>query len=203
MEAFLGKTQSLLTEFNKLLPTGGTPAEQIAQREIFFIVFVLSKLGNEFENTRNHILGDNVVPRIQELFKRLLQVTSFPSDDPRLLYNRALLILEVERLFVTCNGCSMMLGSAYEWVVTKKLGRSSESDLALVIEEKLETPKCNGGSTTAKYQYSDSQNSMTPYFESSNSLLVQQRHANLPNKSRSCRKTIKTTLTINPRATIR
>jgi len=94
MEAFLGKTQSLLTEFNKLLPTGGTPAEQIAQRENFFVVFVLSKLGPEFENTRNQILGDNVVPGIQELFKRLLQVTSFPGETSTPTTDQSALVIQ-------------------------------------------------------------------------------------------------------------
>ncbi|XP_019149943.1 PREDICTED: uncharacterized protein LOC109146754 isoform X1 [Ipomoea nil] len=94
MEAFLGKTQSLLTEFNKLLPIGGTATEQAANREKFFVILVLSKLGPEFENTRNQILGDKVVPGIQELFKRLLQVTSFPGEIPAPTTEQSALVIQ-------------------------------------------------------------------------------------------------------------
>ncbi|XP_019184808.1 PREDICTED: uncharacterized protein LOC109179764 [Ipomoea nil] len=97
MEAFLGKTQSLLTEFNKLLPVGGTPDEQIAQREKFFVVLVLTKLGPEFENTRNQILGDKGVPGVQELFKRLLQVASFPGETSASTTEQSALVIQGSR----------------------------------------------------------------------------------------------------------
>ncbi|XP_019172827.1 PREDICTED: uncharacterized protein LOC109168244 [Ipomoea nil] len=97
MEAFLGKTQSLLTEFNKLLPVGGTPDEQVAQREKFFVVLVLTKLGPEFENTRNQILGDKGVPGVQELFKRLLQVASFPGETSTSTTEQSALVIQGSR----------------------------------------------------------------------------------------------------------
>ncbi|XP_019160846.1 PREDICTED: uncharacterized protein LOC109157387 [Ipomoea nil] len=79
METFLGKAQSLIAEFGTLMPIGGTPAEQLTQREKFFVILLLTKLGPEFESIRNQVLGSNIVPGTTELFKRLLQVTSIPG----------------------------------------------------------------------------------------------------------------------------
>ncbi|XP_019179222.1 PREDICTED: uncharacterized protein LOC109174440 [Ipomoea nil] len=79
METFLSKAQSLIAEFGTLMPIGGTPTEQLTQREKFFVILLLTKLGPEFESIRNQVLGSNIVPGTTELFKRLLQVTSIPG----------------------------------------------------------------------------------------------------------------------------
>ncbi|KAK6117979.1 hypothetical protein DH2020_048279 [Rehmannia glutinosa] len=81
MEKFLGKIQGLMAEFNKLMPVGGSPTEQLAQRDKFFVVFSLAKLEPEFEQVRNGILGDGSIPTTQEMFKRLLQVSSVSKEN--------------------------------------------------------------------------------------------------------------------------
>lgn len=54
-------------------------AEQLAKRDKFFIVFFLSKLRPEYENTLRQILGGDKTPRVDDIFRRLLQISSGTS----------------------------------------------------------------------------------------------------------------------------
>nr|GMC46681.1 Retrovirus-related Pol polyprotein from transposon RE1 [Ipomoea batatas] len=87
-----GKAQSLIAEFGTLMPIGDRPAEQLIQREKFFAILFLTKLGPEFESIRNQVLGSNTVPGTTELFKLLLQVTSIPVTHTSTTEQSALVI---------------------------------------------------------------------------------------------------------------
>nr|GMD07819.1 Retrovirus-related Pol polyprotein from transposon RE2 [Ipomoea batatas] len=70
----------------------------------------LKKDGPEFENTRNQILGDNVVPGIQELFKRLLQVTSFPGETSAPTTDQSALVIQGSRAAWETGACPYKCG---------------------------------------------------------------------------------------------
>jgi len=85
------------------------------------------------------------VPAIMSFFNILPAPRSFPFIVPYLLFENT---MSVTKFNAMISGL-FQLGSAYEWVVTKKLGRSSEADLVAFMEKEsrpqLEHPKHHRG----------------------------------------------------------
>ncbi|XP_031119330.1 probable xyloglucan glycosyltransferase 12 [Ipomoea triloba] len=72
------------------------------------------------------------IPATVSLLNILPAPKSFPFIIPYLLFENT---MSVTKFNAMISGL-FQLGSAYEWVVTKKLGRSSEGDLASLVDEK-------------------------------------------------------------------
>lgn len=72
------------------------------------------------------------IPAAVSLLNILPAPKSFPFIIPYLLFENT---MSVTKFNAMISGL-FQLGSAYEWVVTKKLGRSSEGDLASLVDEK-------------------------------------------------------------------
>jgi len=85
------------------------------------------------------------VPAIMSFFNILPAPRSFPFIVPYLLFENT---MSVTKFNAMISGL-FQLGSAYEWVVTKKLGRSSEADLVAFMEKEshpqLEHPRHHRG----------------------------------------------------------
>ncbi|XP_031118533.1 probable xyloglucan glycosyltransferase 12 isoform X2 [Ipomoea triloba] len=77
------------------------------------------------------------IPATMSFLNILPALKSFPFVVPYLLFENT---MSVTKFNAMISGL-FQLGSAYEWIVTKKLGRSSQSDLAFLIEEKPEHQK--------------------------------------------------------------
>jgi hypothetical protein len=71
------------------------------------------------------------IPAIMSLLNILPAPRSFPFIVPYLLFENT---MSVTKFNAMISGL-FQLGSAYEWVVTKKLGRSSEGDLVTLVEK--------------------------------------------------------------------
>ncbi|MCO5593861.1 hypothetical protein L7F22_047879 [Adiantum nelumboides] len=71
------------------------------------------------------------VPALMSFFNIVPAPKSFPFIVPYLLFENT---MSVTKFNAMISGL-FQLGSAYEWVVTKKVGRSSESDLMSLVEE--------------------------------------------------------------------
>ncbi|GLU01184.1 hypothetical protein SLE2022_185060 [Rubroshorea leprosula] len=84
------------------------------------------------------------VPAFMSFLNILPAPKSFPFIVPYLLFENT---MSVTKFNAMVSGL-FQLGSSYEWVVTKKAGRSSESDLlaAAERESKNQTPICRGAS---------------------------------------------------------
>ncbi|KVI12294.1 hypothetical protein Ccrd_009309 [Cynara cardunculus var. scolymus] len=76
------------------------------------------------------------IPGIISVLNILPAPRSFPFIVPYLLFENT---MSVTKFNAMISGL-FKLGSSYEWVVTKKLGRSSESDLLACAETEEETP---------------------------------------------------------------
>lgn len=72
------------------------------------------------------------IPATMSFLNILPAPKSFPFIVPYLLFENT---MSVTKFNAMISGL-FQLGSAYEWVVTKKLGRSSEGDLASLVDEK-------------------------------------------------------------------
>jgi len=85
------------------------------------------------------------VPAIMSLLNILPAPRSFPFIIPYLLFENT---MSVTKFNAMISGL-FQLGSAYEWVVTKKSGRASETDLLALVEREshvqLERPKHHRG----------------------------------------------------------
>ncbi|XP_019152577.1 PREDICTED: probable xyloglucan glycosyltransferase 12 [Ipomoea nil] len=81
------------------------------------------------------------IPATISLLNILPAPKSFPFIIPYLLFENT---MSVTKFNAMISGL-FQLGSAYEWVVTKKLGRSSEGDLASLVDEK---PKQQRGASS-------------------------------------------------------
>lgn len=75
------------------------------------------------------------VPGIMSILNILPEPRSFPFIVPYLLFENT---MSVTKFNAMISGL-FRFGSSYEWVVTKKLGRSSEADLVAFAEKESET----------------------------------------------------------------
>ena len=75
------------------------------------------------------------VPVFMSLLNILPAPKSFPFIVPYLLFENT---MSVTKFNAMVSGL-FQLGSSYEWVVTKKAGRSSESDLLAAAEREAKT----------------------------------------------------------------
>lgn len=58
-------------EFNKLMPVGGSPSEQLTQRDKFFVVLILTNSNQSLSKSVTEYSGDGTIPNTNEMFKRL------------------------------------------------------------------------------------------------------------------------------------
>ena len=68
MSEFLGRMVSLKTEFNLLLPVRKTVAEDLAQRDKFFMVLTLTAISPDLTPVRDQILTSSTIPSLDEVF---------------------------------------------------------------------------------------------------------------------------------------
>ncbi|KAK7844456.1 probable xyloglucan glycosyltransferase 12 [Quercus suber] len=81
------------------------------------------------------------IPATMSFLNILPAPKSFPFIVPYLLFENT---MSVTKFNAMISGL-FQLGSAYEWVVTKKSGRSSEGDLVSLVEKKEQQPKPHRG----------------------------------------------------------
>lgn len=80
------------------------------------------------------------IPATMSFFNILPAPKSFPFIVPYLLFENTMSVTKFNAMILGL----FQLGSAYEWVVTKKSGRSSEGDLISLIEKGLKPPNHKG-----------------------------------------------------------
>ncbi|KAJ4969300.1 hypothetical protein NE237_016001 [Protea cynaroides] len=79
MSNFLGKIASLKTEFNSLLPTGKSAAEDLAQRDKLFMVLTLVAISPDLAPIRDQILAGFEGNSITEILP-ILYITPLPDQ---------------------------------------------------------------------------------------------------------------------------
>ncbi|KAJ1413325.1 hypothetical protein SESBI_19710 [Sesbania bispinosa] len=78
----VGHMSSIKAEYNAFLPAGKTAAEDLAQRDKFFMVCTLAILNTDLVSVRDQILASPSIPTLDEVFSRLLRVASIPPSGP-------------------------------------------------------------------------------------------------------------------------
>jgi len=81
MAEYLGKMNTLFHEFNEVLPSAFTPAEEIEQRLKFFMVLTLHGLADKYSHVCDQILGSPVIPNFTSHCSTLWCVPFNPSKD--------------------------------------------------------------------------------------------------------------------------
>ncbi|CAI9107341.1 OLC1v1006672C1 [Oldenlandia corymbosa var. corymbosa] len=81
------------------------------------------------------------IPGLMSILNIIPAPQSFPFIVPYLLFENT---MSVTKFNAMISGL-FQLGSSYEWIVTKKLGRSSEADLVSIIEHESESLVGSGG----------------------------------------------------------
>lgn len=76
MSEFLRRMASLKTEFNSLLPAGKIATEDLAQRDKFLMVLTFAAISPDLAPVWDQILAGAVVPSLDDVFARLLRVSS-------------------------------------------------------------------------------------------------------------------------------
>ena len=82
---YIGQIASLKEEFLTLMPLTSDVGAQQMQIDKFFMVFTLIGLRPDLETIRDQILGNPSVPSLDDVFARLLRISStqtLPSDSP-------------------------------------------------------------------------------------------------------------------------
>ena len=82
---YIGQIASLKEEFLTLMPLTSDVGAQQTQVDKFFMVLTLIGLRPDLENLRDQILGSPSVPSLDDVFARLLRISStqtLPSDSP-------------------------------------------------------------------------------------------------------------------------
>ena len=82
---YIGQIASLKEEFLTLMPLTSDVGAQQTQVDKFFMVLTFIGLRPDLETLRNHILGSPSVPSLDDVFARLLRISStqtLPSDSP-------------------------------------------------------------------------------------------------------------------------
>ncbi|KAJ1380175.1 hypothetical protein SESBI_46251 [Sesbania bispinosa] len=78
----VGHMSSIKAEYNALLPAGKTAVEDLTQRDKFFMVCTLAILNIDLSSVRDQILAISGILTLDEVFSRLLRVTSIPPSGP-------------------------------------------------------------------------------------------------------------------------
>ena len=76
---FLGRIASLKVEYNFLLLADKITAEDLPQRDKFFMVCTLAAIGLKLAPVRDQILASPNIPTMDEVYSRLFRVSSVPS----------------------------------------------------------------------------------------------------------------------------
>ena len=81
MADYLGKVHGLLHAYNELLPPASTPAQEIENRQSFFILLALHGLPVEYSLVRDQILGSPTIPTLNSAWSTLLRIPAKSSID--------------------------------------------------------------------------------------------------------------------------
>ena len=73
---YIGQTASLKEEFLTLMPLTNDVGAQQTQIDKFFMVLTLIGLRSDLETFRDHILDSPSVPSLDDVFARLLRISS-------------------------------------------------------------------------------------------------------------------------------
>ena len=76
MASYLGQVESLKDKFDSLMPSTDKLDDQETQRDRFFMVLALIGLRADLTSVRDQILSSPSVPTLEEVFARLLRITS-------------------------------------------------------------------------------------------------------------------------------
>ena len=82
---YIGQIASLKEEFLTLMPLTSDVGAQQTQIDKFFMVLTLIGLRPDLETVRDQILGSPSIPSLDDVFARLLRISStqtLPSDSP-------------------------------------------------------------------------------------------------------------------------
>ena len=82
---YIGQIASLKEEFLTLMPLTSDVGAQQTQVDKFFMVLTLIGLRPDLETLRDQILGSPSIPSLDDVFARLLRISStqtLPSDSP-------------------------------------------------------------------------------------------------------------------------
>nr|XP_009802348.1 PREDICTED: uncharacterized protein LOC104247899 [Nicotiana sylvestris] len=71
--------QTVLEEFEALMPVSASVSKQQEQRQKMFLVLTLAGLSHDLDSVRDQILASPTVPTVDELFSRLLRLAAAPS----------------------------------------------------------------------------------------------------------------------------
>ena len=88
MTEYLGKLAALQAEFNSVLPPADSAAKDVEQRGTFFMAIALAGLSPEMSSVRDQILSSSQIPTLDDVFSRLLRVSSTestPTSDQSIL----------------------------------------------------------------------------------------------------------------------
>ena len=81
MADYLGKVHGLLHAYNELLPPASTPAQEIENRQSFFMLLALHGLPAEYSLVRDQILGSPIIPTLNSAWSTLLRIPAKSSVD--------------------------------------------------------------------------------------------------------------------------
>nr|XP_009778353.1 PREDICTED: uncharacterized protein LOC104227744 [Nicotiana sylvestris] len=79
MSTYLGQVQTVMEEFEILMPVSASVSKQQEQRQKIFLVLTLAGLPHDLDSVRDQILASPTVPTVDELFSRLLRLAAAPS----------------------------------------------------------------------------------------------------------------------------
>lgn len=80
MTSYLGQVESLKDKFDSLMPFTDKLDDQETQRDRFFMVLTLIGLRADLTSVRDQIFSSPSVPTLEEVFARLLRITSAPQE---------------------------------------------------------------------------------------------------------------------------
>ena len=84
LSTYIGQIASLKEEFLTMMPLTTDVGDQRIQIDKFFMVLTLIGLRPDLETVRDQILGSSSVPSLDDVFARLLRISStqtLPSDN--------------------------------------------------------------------------------------------------------------------------
>ena len=84
LSTYIGQIASLKEEFLTVMPLTTDVGDQRTQIDKFFMVLTLIGLRPDLETVRDQILGSSSVPSLDDVFARLLRISStqtLPSDN--------------------------------------------------------------------------------------------------------------------------
>lgn len=81
MSAYLGKVHAIFLDFNELLPSTDTLAQELEWRNTFVMLLTLYGMPLEYSRNRDQILGAPTVPILSSTWSTLLQLPTKHTFD--------------------------------------------------------------------------------------------------------------------------